>query len=92
VRVLRESAFQVELKAASMLRRGNGNVEEEHEGHVGTLGSICLDTPSATQALVRNYLRSSVRVTVGDKSVVSKRGYESLRIGWHGGSIYIVYE
>jgi hypothetical protein len=43
-----------------MLRRGNGNVIEEdrragptteREGHVGTLGSIHLDTPSPTPAL-----------------------------------------
>jgi hypothetical protein len=40
-----------------MVRRGNGNVIEEdrragptkmREGHVGTLGSIHLDTPSPT--------------------------------------------
>jgi hypothetical protein len=79
----------VEPKVANLLRRGNGNVRRnwragattECEGHVGTLGSIHLDTPSPTPALdtgkmVLKDLRTGlrIRVTGEDTSVVSKRG------------------
>jgi hypothetical protein len=79
----------VQPKVANLLRRGNRNVIEEDrragpttkcEGHVGTLGSIHLDTPSPTPALdtgemVLKDLRSGVRIRVTgeDTSVVSKR-------------------
>jgi hypothetical protein len=72
-----------------MLRKGNRNVIEEerkagpateYEGHVETLGSIHLDTPSLTPALdtremLLKDLRSCVRIRVTgeDTSVVSKR-------------------
>jgi hypothetical protein len=99
-------AIQVEPKVANMLRRGNGNVIKEHrragpttecEGHVGTLGSIHLDTPLPTSDLdtgemVLKDLRSCVRIRVSgeDKSVVSKRGKEGVGMGWYVGSIYTV--
>jgi hypothetical protein len=60
VGVPRESTVQVEPKVVNILRRGNRNVIKEdrragptteREGHVGTLGSIHLDTPSPTPAL-----------------------------------------
>jgi hypothetical protein len=94
----------VEPKVANRLRRGNVIEEDrragpttELEGHVGTLGSIHLDTPSPTLALdtreiVLKDLKGGVRIRVPgeDTSAVSKRGQEGVRMGWHVGSIYIV--
>jgi hypothetical protein len=75
------------FQVAKILRRGNGNVIEEdrpkteREGHVGTLGSIHLDTLSPAPALdtkemVLKDFKSgvSIRVTGEDTSFMSKRG------------------